>query len=104
MIVETVRGYKVFERCDFLLGEGDSIIIVIPGHLPHAETYTVSVSDKDIKFKAGYDKIAHLDYPGGEIFERIANNTQIGLVEYTGDELPAHITNVAYVEVRRAMA
>ncbi len=93
----------MFERCDFLLGNGYSIVIIIPAELPEAETYTVSVSDRDIKFKAGYESIAQMDYQGGEIFERIANNTQVGLVEYTGDEFPRDITHVAYVEVRRAV-
>ncbi len=95
-----------FERCDFLLGNGYSIVIIVPAHLPEAETYTVSVSDRDIKFRAGYENIAEMPYQGGEIFRRIANNTQVGLVEYTpgaGEEFPKHITYVAYVEVRRAV-
>lgn len=94
----------MFERCDFLLGDGNSVVIVVAGHLPDAETYTVSVSDRDIKFKAGYEDIAEMTYQGGEVFQRIANNTQVGLVEYTaGEDFPAHITHVAYVEVRRAV-
>lgn len=94
----------MFERCDFLMGDGHSVIIVIPATLPEAETYTVSVNNEVIRFKAGYDDIAEMAYPGGEIFERIANNTQIGLVEHAGEHLPAHITNVAYVEVRRSLS
>lgn len=93
----------MFERCDFLLGQGYTILIIIPATLPVAETYTVSVSDRDIRFKAGYENIAIVQYPGGELFERIANNVQVGLVERTDENLPAHITNVAYVEVRRAV-
>ena len=93
----------MFERCDFLLGGGNSIVIIIPASLPEAETYTVSVSDSDIKFKAGYENIAQMDYQGGEIFERIANNTQVGIVEYTGEGFPSTITHVAYVEVRRGL-
>jgi len=94
----------VFERCDFLMGAGHSVVIVIPATLPDAETYTVSVNNEYIRFKAGYEDIAEMAYPGGEIFERIANNTQIGLVEYEGGDLPPHITNVAYVEVRRSLS
>ena len=93
----------VFNRCDFLLGQDYTIVIVIPASLPKAETYTVSISRKDIRFRAGYEKVAELPYQGGEIFERIANNVQIGLVEFPPDaaEFPDCITNVAYVEVRR---
>lgn len=94
----------MFERCDFLLGNGHTIVIIIPASLPEAETYTVSVSDKDIRFKAGYEDIATMPYQGGEIFQRIANNTQVGLVEYrNGEKFPTNITHVAYVEVRRAV-
>jgi len=95
----------LFEECGFLLGEGDSVVIVIPAMLPEAETYTVSVSSSSIKFKAGYNDIAEMHYPGGEIFRRLSTATQVGLVEYPpgwGD-FPGHITNLAYIEVRRAM-
>ncbi len=93
----------MFNNCDFVLGGGNSVIIVIPERLPYAETYTVSVSNKDIKFKADYEDIVQLDYQGGEVYERIAKSTQIALVEYDGHgDFPSQITHVAYVEVRRA--
>ena len=92
----------MFLKCDFLYGAGDSIVIVIPAMLPDADTYTVSVSSENIKFKAGFEEIADLAYQGGEIFQRIAQHTQIGVVEYPpGGQFPDVITNVAYVEVRR---
>lgn len=96
---------SMFGRCDFLMGSGNNIVIVIPAQLPKAETYTVSISDRDIKFRAGYDDIAELPYNGPEIFSRIVKNTQVGLVEYPPNgTFPDHITNLAYVEVRRASA
>lgn len=93
----------MFNRCYFLLGQNDSVVIVVPERLPEAETYTVSVSDRDICFKAGHEKVTEFSYTGGEAYRRISDLTQIGLVEqprpgYT----PDHITKVAYVEVRRA--
>ncbi|MCB9989674.1 MAG: hypothetical protein H6868_10150 [Rhodospirillales bacterium] len=94
----------MFNRCDFLLGEGQSVVIVVPAHLPYAETYTVAVTEDTIKFRAGFDDIAEMHYPGGEIYKRISGTTQVGLVEYPPEgELPDFITNVAYVEVRRKM-
>ena len=93
----------MFQECDFMMGADDSIVIVIPATLPHADTYTVSVSSEDIKFKAGFDEIAQLDYKGADVFKRIVQHTQIGLVEHPpGGSFPSVITNVAYVEVRRA--
>ena len=95
----------MFERCDFLLGEGNSVVIVIPASLPEAETYTVSITNNIMKFMADYTDIAEMDYPGGDIFERIANHTQIGLVEYppNNGQFRNEITNIAYVEVRSSM-
>lgn len=88
------------------MGEGDSVVIVIPARLPRAETYTVAVSREEIMFKAGYESIATLAYPGGEIFRRLVNFTEVGLVEYPPESggLPRAITNRAYIEVRRAVS
>lgn len=93
----------MFNRCYFLMGKDNSIVIVVPEQLPEAETYTVSVSDKDICFKAGHDKVTEFPYTGGEAFKRISDHTQVGLVEQPRPgHTPDHITKVAYVEVRRA--
>jgi hypothetical protein len=88
------------------MGEGDTVVIVIPARLPHAETYTVAVSRDEIMFKAGYDSITTLAYPGGEIFRRLANFTEVGLVEYPPEQpdFPRAITNRAYIEIRRALS
>ena len=92
---------RVFNRCDFLTGGGSSVVMIIPALLPEAETYTVSISSDDIRFRAGDDEIAVLPYNNHDIFQRIANHTQIGVLENPpGSELPSYITNVAYVEVR----
>lgn len=94
----------MFSRCDFLLGANQSVVIVVPANLPYAETYTVTVTHDRIKFMADYQDITEMAYPGGEIYDRIAHNTQIGLIEYPPEgEFPPFITNVAYVEVRRSM-
>ena len=88
------------------MGEGNSVVIVIPARLPRAETYTVAVSRDQISFKAGYDEIAAMQYPGGEIFRRLVNYTEVGLVEFPpgAEKFPQNITNRAYIEVRRALA
>lgn len=93
----------MFNQCDFVLGSGDSVLVIVPERFPRAETYTVSVCRNEIKFKADYEDFATMPYQGGEVFDRIAQNTQVGIVEYEGSgDFPAHITHVAYVEVRRA--
>ena len=96
----------MFKECCFLLGEGNSIVIAIPVMLPEADTYTVVITDKSIRFKADYNAVAEISYPGGEVYRRLAQSIQVGLVEYEpGGEGPmsSTITNVAYVEVRSAI-
>lgn len=89
------------DRCDFLLGDKYQVVVVIPEHLPEADTYTVSVTKDHIKFKAGYDEIAAMDYNGTDIFEYFLHSTQVGIVEFLpGEDFPENISNVAYVEVR----
>lgn len=93
----------MFDRCDFLLGEGNYVAIVIPAKLPSADTYTVSISEHDVKFRAGHKEIAHISYFHADVFQRVSQNTQIGLVEYPSDEpFPDALTAIAYVELRRA--
>ncbi len=91
----------VFDRCDFLLGENNSLVIILPVMLPSAENYTVSVSPTELKFKAGYDEIARMPFDNAEVYERLAFTPEVGLVEYVpGDFFPGVITAVAYVEIR----
>ena len=92
----------MFEEVEFLLGNGESIVIVIPAALPRAQTYTVTVTNDNLKFRADSDEIAMMAYPGGEIYQRLVRNSQVGLVEYTDQgHFPNRITNLAYVEVKK---
>jgi hypothetical protein len=93
----------VFEQCDFLLGQDNAIAIVIPAKLPPADTYTVSVSEKDVKFRAGFREIASIPFQSAEVLSRLSVRSQVGLVEYPkGQPFPDCITALAYVELRRA--
>ena len=92
-----------FNRCDFLLGDKHNVVVVIPEHLPDADTYTISITPDHIIFRAGYDSIAEMNYSGKEIFEYFMHSTQVGIVEFLpGEDFPKTISNVAYVEVRSA--
>ncbi len=86
------------------MGQGHSIVIVVPGDLPKAETYTVSVSDRDVRFKAGYHEIATVPLYDSEIYHRLSRHSQVGLVEYPqGKAFPDCITALAYVEIRKTV-
>lgn len=96
----------MFKECCFLLGEGHSIIIAIPAMLPEADTYTVVITSDSIRFKADFDSVAEMSYPGGEVYRRLAQSIQVGLIEYEADStrlMPSAVTNVAYIEVRSVM-
>lgn len=94
----------MFDQCDFVMGQGHSIVIVVPGDLPQAETYTVSVSDRDVRFKAGYTEIGMVPMRDSEVYGRLARLSQIGLIEYPkGEPFPDAITAVAYIELRKTV-
>ncbi len=91
-----------FSACDFVLGEGQSIVIVVPAHLPQDKSCTVSVSDTDIKFRAGFEQLAQVNVSHPEVLKRLKAQTEIGIVEYPeGDPWPDCITAIGHVEVRK---
>lgn len=92
----------MFERCEFIMGHDNSMVIVLPGMLPsEPQPYTVSATPTHIKIKAGYDQIALFPYHNEEVFQRLIHFSQVGIVEYPpGESFPACITAVAYVETR----
>lgn len=86
------------------MGQGKSIVIVLPVELPHAENFTVSVCQKSIRFRAGFNQIAEIPYSNREVFERLSFAHEVGMVEYPKDQpFPNCITNVAYIEVRKTI-
>ena len=92
----------IFTACDFVLGEGQSIVIVVPAHLPQDKSCTVSVSDKDVKFRAGFENIGEVAVTHPEVLKRLSSQTEIGIVEYPkGEPWPDCITAMAYVELRK---
>ncbi len=94
----------MIERCDFLLGADDTMVMVLPEKLPGASTYTVTASPEHIRIRADHDEIAKFSYNNQEVFRRFAHMVQVGMVEYPVDEpFPAAITAVAYVQTMRMM-
>lgn len=95
----------MFEKCAFVMGEGNSIYIVVPMELPEGKSVTVSVSEKDIRFKSGRNHLAEIAYDNAEVYSRLSRFSQVGLMEYPeGEAYPNCITAIAYVELRRAEA
>ncbi len=92
----------MFDRCDFLMGQGDSMVIVLPGLLPKVDTtYTISASPSEISIKAGFNEIARFPYSNENVFRILTMSSQVGIVEYSPkDAFPNAITAVAYVQTR----
>ncbi len=97
------KAYFVFTECDFLLGRDHGVTIVVPVKLPQADSYTVSISPDDVKFRAGHEHIAHFPFRCAEVFRRLSEASQVGVVEYpAGQPFPDCLTALAYVELRKA--
>lgn len=92
----------MFDRCDFLMGQGDSMVIVLPGLLPKdVDNYTVSASPAEIRIKAGFNEIARFPYNNDRVFHLLTTRSQVGIVEYPPNEtFPNEITALAYVQTR----
>ncbi len=92
----------MFAGCEFLMGQDDSMVIVLPGLLPQgADNYTVSASPSEIRIKAGFNEIARFPYSNDRVFHLLTTRSQVGIVEYPPKEaFPNCITAVAYVETR----
>lgn len=92
----------MFTGCEFLIGQDDSMVIVLPGLLPKgADNYTVSASPCEISIKAGFNEIARFPYTNERVFSMLTTRSQIGIVEYPPKEVfPNCITALAYVETR----
>ncbi len=92
----------MFSGCEFLMGQDDSMVVVLPGLLPKgAENYTISASPTEIRIKAGFNVVASFPYSNAKVFQMLMTRSQVGIVEYPPeDAFPNCITAVAYVETR----
>lgn len=97
----------MFEHCYFIIGQNNTIVIVIPTHLPDADVFTVSVTENEVEFSADYEPIAQVPYQDNEIYSKFKENTQVGMIEYEEAKkgpMPQHITHLAYVEIWEGLA
>lgn len=91
----------MFNHCDFLLGQDNSIVVVVPAHLPQEGGITLSISPRDVKFRAGFKEIANIPLTHPDVMARLKDQYEIGVVEYPeGDAFPDCITAIAHVEIR----
>ena len=91
----------MFYKCDFILGDNNSIVIALPDHIPKGVPITLEVHRNTIVFMAGEEKVGDIPCGRRDILQRIVSKAKIGLIEFLSDaqRFPVYISAVATVEV-----
>lgn len=89
----------MFRKCDFLLGDNNSIVIVVPEFLPKDAPLSIEVEGHSLKFISGGDVVADIPYVHSDILGRLASKAKVGIVEFMKGmgQFPAYISVVAKV-------
>ena len=91
----------MFNQCDFILGENDSIVIVVPDQLPKDLPLTLEVHSHGVVFRSGDEPIADVVCERRDVLQRLVSKTKVGMVEFLNGipRFPAYISAVASIEV-----
>lgn len=91
----------MFNQCDFILGENNSIVIIVPTQIPKDLPIVIEVRQDAIVFRSGENMVADIPCGRLDILQRIVSKTKIGLIEFLNGvpKFPAYISAVASVEV-----
>ncbi len=91
----------MFTECDFILGENDSIIVIVPESLPKDQPLSIEVHHDGIVFRSGDDKVADVPCVRLDVLQRLVSKAKVGLVEFLNGvpRFPAYISAVANIEV-----
>lgn len=91
----------MFHKCDFILGENDSIVIVVPTQIPKELPITLEVHKNMIVFLSGEMRLGDMPCERLDIMQRIVSKARIGLIEFLNGvpKFPAYISAVANVSI-----
>lgn len=91
----------MFNNCDFILGENDSIVIIVPTQIPKNLPITIEVSRDGLSFLSGEQVVGAISCRRIDILQRIVSKARIGLIEFLNGvpKFPAYISAVANVSV-----
>lgn len=94
----------MLDNCDFILGENDSIVIVVPVSLPKGIPLTCEVHKFGLVFRSGEDAIGNVTCHRQDILQRLVTKAKVGFIEFINGtpSFPAYISSVANVEVMAA--
>ncbi len=93
-------GLEMFERCSFIMGEDDSIIVVVPQSLPKELPLTLEVHNESISFLSGDRVVANVHCTRQDVIARLLSKAKVGLIEFINGKpsFPAYISTVADVQ------
>lgn len=91
----------MFNNCDFILGDDDSIVIVVPTRLPKDLPLTIEVHERTIIFKSGRKEIGDIFCNNKDILQRLMNKASVGMIELLNGipKFPTYIAAVAEIKV-----
>lgn len=91
----------MLNNCDFILGENDSIIIVVPAQFPKDVPLTLEVHRRGIVFRSGEEEVGDIACERNDVLQRLVSKAKVGLIEFLNGvpRFPAYISAVATVEV-----
>lgn len=91
----------MLKTCDFILGENDSIIIIVPTQFPKDFPITIEVHPRGICFKSGEIPLGDIKCDRVDVLQRLISKAKVGLIEFLNGipKFPAYITSVAEIEV-----
>lgn len=94
----------MLNTCDFILGENDSIVIVVPIQLPKDRPLTVEIHNKGIIFRSGEEALADISCDRRDVLQRLVRKPRVGMIEFLNgaQNFPVYISAVANVEVHIA--
>lgn len=91
----------MFNNCEFILGENDSIVIIVPTQIPKGLPITLEVYRDKILFFSGEQQVGNMTCGRLDVLQRIVSKAKIGLIEFLNGvpRFPAYISAVANVSV-----
>ena len=92
----------MFERCNFIMGDDGSILIIVPVNIPKDEPLTIEVSPTHLMFRLGEEMFADIECGKQDVYERLLTKQKVGLVEITEEnpDFPPYISLVANIMER----
>ncbi len=91
----------MINNCDFILGENDSIVIVVRSSLPKGEPLTCEVHPSSLVFRSGEHPLGNIACQNSDVISRLITKAKVGFIEFINGapNFPVYISSVANIEV-----